>query len=91
MGDEPTGDTVGREVVVQRINGVHEGEHRGSAMGVRSLVGRKREQEAARSRNKVGIMKEGVNLPSYAHPFNYIIYEIIITKHPVPACGQFCQ
>ena len=41
MGVEHTGDTAGREVVVQRVHGVREGEHGGSTMGVGSLVGRR--------------------------------------------------
>lgn len=51
---EPAGDTAGREVVVQCICGVGEGEHRGSGMDVESLVGRERKQDRSRSRNYVG-------------------------------------
>lgn len=48
---ESTGDTAKGEVIVQRIYGVRKGEHRGSAVGVVSLVGLEGEQEAAGTRN----------------------------------------
>lgn len=53
MGGEPTGDTAGRQVVVQRVYGVREGKQGGSAMGVKCLVGNEWEQEAAKSRTQV--------------------------------------
>lgn len=48
---ESIDDSAGDGVAFQRDFGVREGEHGGSAMGVRNLVEKERNQETARIRN----------------------------------------